>query len=495
MKERIARSLAWLVWSRGVIQLLSLLSALIVARLLAPEDYGLMALVSVWTYAVALMAELGLGVAIVQFPGLEDRELNTCFWLIVGTSAIGYLALYASAPAIAEWFASPMLSRVLPVAGLSLPLVALRTVPDGLLRKGLQLDRVSQIEVASMLTTMPVVLGLAWTGAGVWALVAGSLVMPLVQDVVSFWLVRWCPGLRVGSPRLREILRYSLAALGARVGWVVYQQIDAVVLGKVSGQVVLGFYAMAKQLASLPLEKITVVANQLALPIMAGYQAERATMRASFLRALRLVASLTVPLGLGMALVADDFVAVALGEKWAAAVPVLRVLCALGLIRSVDTLLPPVLLARYRAGALFGWTMALLLVMPFAFWLGAARMGSLGVALAWIVVYPLVMAWMAREALQELEMGWRTLLDQLRPIVLASLTMAGIVMIVRWALPATDVAERLVRLALAATLGATAYAAAIYWQGGALVGEIGEVVGWLARPLLSSRHADVVERV
>ncbi|PYM98888.1 MAG: hypothetical protein DME07_21615 [Candidatus Rokuibacteriota bacterium] len=494
MKERIARSLSWLVWSRGAIQLLSLLSTLVVTRLLAPEDYGLMALVGVWTYAVALIAEMGLGVAIVQFPELEERELNTCFWLIVGTSAVGYLALYASAPAIAAWFASPMLSRVLPVAGLSLPLLALRTVPDGLLRKRLQLDRVSQVEGAAMLVTMPVVLGLAWSGAGVWALVAGSLVMPLVHDVVSFWLVRWCPGLRVGSPRLRAILRYSLATFGARAGWAVYQQVDAVVLGKVSGQVVLGFYAMAKQLASLPLEKITVVANQLALPIMAECQADRATMRASFLRGLRLVASLTVPLGLGIALVADDFVAVALGEKWGAVVPVLRALCVLGLIRSVDTLLPLVLLARYRAGSLFRWTMALLLVMPFAFWAGAAWRGSLGVALAWIVVYPLVMAWMAREALQELETGWRTLLDQLRPILIASLMMAGLVMVVRWALPASDVAERLVRLVLAAALGVTAYAAAIFWQGGALVGEIGEVAGWLKRPFMSSRRAGAGER-
>lgn len=481
MKDRIAKSLFWVVWSRGLVQLVSFLSTLAVARLLSPSDYGLMALAGVWTYAVALMAELGLGVAIVQFPELEDRELNTCFWLTMGTSGIGYLALFASAPAIAAWFASPMLSDVLRVAGLSLPLVALRIVPDSLLRKRLELDRVSQAEVASMLATMPVVLGIAWSGGGVWALVAGSLVMPLVQNIVSFWFVRWRPGLRVGSTRLREIVRYTLAALGARVGWVAYQQVDAVVLGKVSGQVVLGFYSMAKMLASLPLEKITVVANQLALPIMAGLQADRATMRASFLRGLRLVACLTVPLGLGMALVADDFVLVALGEKWVAMVPLLRVLCVLGLIRSIDTLLPPVLLARYRAGSLFWWTMTLLLIMPFAFWAGAVWMGPLGVALAWVVVYPILMAWMVREGLRELELRWTTLWEQLRPVTDAALVMAVVVVAARWALPASDAAERLLRLGLAAGLGGVVYGAAIVWRGGPVVGEIAEVAGWLLR--------------
>jgi O-antigen/teichoic acid export membrane protein len=275
----------------------------------------------------------------------------------------------------------------------------------------------------------------------------------------------------------------------------VYQQLDAVVLGKVSGQAILGLYSMAKLLASLPLDKITVVANQLALPIMAGCQADRATMRVSFLRGLRLVASLTVPLSVGLALVADDFVAVALGDKWAAAVPVLRVLAVLGLIRSVDTLLPPVLLARYRANALFGWTLALLLVMPFAFWFGAVWLGSLGVALAWIVVYPLVMTWMAREALRELEMGWRTLLDQLRPILVASLAMAVVVVMVRWGLPMSDLSERLVRLASSVTVGAIAYAGTVLLQGGALVREIREVTGWLVRPSLSSRSAGAGERL
>jgi O-antigen/teichoic acid export membrane protein len=481
MKDRIAKSLFWVVWSRGVVQLVSFLSTLAVARLLNPSDYGLMALASVWTYAVALMAELGLGAAVVQFPELEDRELNTCFWLAMGTTGIGYLALYASAPAIATWFAIPMLSRVLRVAGLSLPMVAVRIVPDSLLRKRLELDKVSQAEVASMVATMPVVLGMAWSGAGVWALVAGSLVMPFVQNVVTFWFVRWRPGLRVGSRRLHEILRYSLAALGARVGWAAYQQVDAVVLGKVSGEVVLGFYSMAKLLASLPLEKITVMANQLALPILAGCQADRATMRACFLRGLRLVACLTVPLCVGMALVADDFISLVLAEKWGPVAPLLRVLCVLGLIRSLDVLLPPVLFARYRVAFLFWWTALLLLVMPFAFWAGAVWVGALGVALAWIVVYPIIMAWMAREALRELEIGWKVVRDQLRPVTGPTLMMVTVVLLVGWAIPGSDFFDRFVRLALASTAGAAVYAAGIFWQGGVLVGEIREVAGWLRR--------------
>lgn len=486
MKDRIAKAVFWMVWSRGVVQIASLVSTLMVARLLSPQDYGVMAMAGIWTTTMALLAELGLGTAIVQFPDLQDSELNACFWLTLAAAGSGYLALYAAAPAIAVWFASPMLSDVLRVAGVTLLLVAVRVVPDSLLRKRLELDRVSQAEIISVLVTIPVVLGMAWSGAGVWALVAGALVMRLVQTIVSFWFVRWWPGLRVRGRRLREILRFSLAALGAKAGWAAHDQVDEFVLGKVAGDLVLGFYSMAKTLALLPVVKVAVVANQLAMPILAGLQTDRGAMRASFLRGLRMVASLTVPMCLGMALVASDFIRLALGDKWVPSISILEVLALFAMMHSLEVLLPPVLFARYRAAFMVRWTAALLLVMPFAFWAGAAWWGPLGVALAWLGVYPLIMGWMAREALRELGIGWHTVWDQLRPVAGGALMMTGCVLVVRWTLPASDPLERLLRLALAVGAGGAVYAGVILWRGGLLAAEIREVAGWLYRPRASA---------
>lgn len=479
MKDRIAHSVAWLVWSRGFVQGVSLVTTILVARLLSPADYGLMALATIWTGTLALVGELGLGAAIVQFPDLEEGELNVCFWLAQGVAGIGYLALYAAAPSVASWFGTPPLADILRVAGVTLPLAALRLVPESLLRKRLALDRLSQVEILAVLATLPVVLSLAWMGMGVWALVAGALVMPFVQNLGAFWCAGWLPGLRMRSRRRRALLRYSLTSLGARASWAAYEQVDTFVLGKIAGEVVLGFYSMAKALASLPVVKISVVVNQLAVPVMAGLQADRDGLQASFLRGLRFVAALTVPLCVGLALVADDFVAVVLGAKWQPIAPLLRVLAIFGLIHSLDALLPPVLFARYRPGLLFRCTVALLVVMPFAFWAGAVWMGALGVALAWIAVYPLVMAWMARESLAELRLGWRTVWAQLRPPCIAALPMAGCVVLVRSVMPATDIEDRFARLLLASGLGAAVYARWLLWRGGPVVAELMEIAGWL----------------
>jgi O-antigen/teichoic acid export membrane protein len=481
MKDRIAQSIFWMTWSKGIVQVLSFLSTILVARLLNPSDYGLMALAGIWTHSLGLLAEMGLGSAIVQFRDLDRGELNACFWLTMGAAGTAYLALYAAAPTVAVWFNAPRLCDILRVASISMLLIAVRLVPDSLLRKRLALDKVAQAEMVSVLVTIPAVIVMAWHGAGVWALVVGVLLLSLVQTLTTFWFVRWWPGFYVGGKRIREVLLFSAAALGAKAGWAVYEQTDSFVLGKVSGELVVGFYSMARQLATLPISKISVWGNQLATPIMAELQADVSKMRSSFLRALRLVACLTLPLCAGMALVAEDFILAVLTEKWLSAVPLLQLLCLCALFRSLEVMLPPLLLARYRATFLFWWTVVVLAVMPFAFWVGARWMGGQGVALAWIGVYPLLMTCMAREALRELEITWRVILLQVKPILKAIFIMGVVVIVIRYLMPGSNTFEQLVRLGVASTVGAITYGLVILWQGDVIVNEIAEVLGWLIR--------------
>ena len=107
MKNRIAKAVFWVGWSKGFVQFLSFLSTLYIARLLDPSDYGLMAMTGIWVGTLALLVEMGLGAAVIQFKNLDERELHLCFWGTLITAIVGYLLLYAAAPAIAEWFGVP----------------------------------------------------------------------------------------------------------------------------------------------------------------------------------------------------------------------------------------------------------------------------------------------------------------------------------------------------------------------------------------------------
>jgi O-antigen/teichoic acid export membrane protein len=341
---------------------------------------------------------------------------------------------------------------------------------------------VSQAEIVAALVALAVQAGLAFAGAGVWALVTGMLMTNLLLTIMTFSFVDWRPGLRWGSTRFKEMLRYSFAALGSRLFAGVYAQVDAVILGKLFGEVVLGFYSMAKQIALLPVYKVSAVVNQLATPVMAGLQHDAGQMRGALLRQMRLVTCLTMPLCVGLALVADDFIRVVLTDKWLPAVPALQILCLFSAWQSFSVMLPPVLFARYREGFMFWWNASLLLVMPLAFWAGAAWNGAVGMALAWITIYPMVTLFQIREVMKELNLSWTTIGIQLRPIMIATVIMISTISLIRYAFPLGDsVSNEIFRLAATSVIGAFIYVLIIYWQGKLLVLEMGELLGWLLR--------------
>jgi O-antigen/teichoic acid export membrane protein len=494
MKDQIAKSAFWIVWSRGGVQVLSFISTVLVARWLSPSDYGVMALVGIWTGTIAMVADMGLGWAIVQFEDVQEGELQSCFWLTLLTTGVAYVSLYAFAPAIAGWFDSPQLADVLRVSSVTLLLFAFRLVPDAMIRKRLQLDKIAQADIIAAAAGMPVMLSLAWNGAGVWALVFGGLVQACVGSVALIAFFPWWPRWQFSGGRIPAMLRYSVSAIGSSLGWSVYSQIDSIIVGKLTNEQTLGIYAMAKQLAIMPVTKISAVVNQLAGPVMARLQHDQERLRASFLRIVRLVTCLTLPLCVGLALVADDLISVVLGDKWAPAVPLFQVFCLYALTHSVEVLLPPVLFARYRSGFMLKWTAALLVVMPGPFVAGAQWDGAMGVALALVLIYPLAMVWMAREALKELSLSAKELLRQFSPLAIPSIVMALAVIGIQWSLQTDEFGAHLVRLMAASSVGALVYVVAVSVMRRSLAHEVWEVVGWVLRPRQGAGLSTLVSR-
>jgi O-antigen/teichoic acid export membrane protein len=482
LRARVARSMFWITWSRGVLQLLAFATTLLVARILAPADYGVMALAGFWTGIAGMLAEMGLGSAIIQFRDLDRREIDTCFWITMTLAIACCAALFLGARSIAQWFAVPRLADVLPVLALVLPLTACRVVSDSLLRKRLALDRISQAEIISGVVTLPVTLGCAVAGLGVWALVIGSLVNPAVRTVATLAFAPWYPGLRLGGQRMKDVVRFSLATLGVKIMWALREWGNTLVIGKITGQVTtVGLYSMAEQLALLPGTKVSTVVNMLSAPVMAELQTNIEAMRAVFYRAVRLTAAIVIPTSAGMALVADEAVAVMLGPKWLPAIPVLRLLCLYAGVRAMDVLLPPVLFARRRERFLFWYCVAMLILTPAAAVLGTLWSGALGTVMFATPVYCTIMSVMAKEALAEMKGGFSELWSALWPIVAATAAMAAILLLFQEFVFPRPSEFPLARLVLLSVTGAITYAAALLAIGSPVIAEGTEVVGWILR--------------
>jgi len=481
LRTRVAQSIFWLAWSRGVVQLLSFATTVLVARILVPADFGVMALAGMFIATAGLLAEMGLGGAIVQFRDLDRRELNTCFWITVTLAAIAYAVLSLGASVIATWFAVPRLAEVLPVLALGLPVNVCTVVSGSLLRKRLALDRVSQAEIIGAVVTLPVMLCCALAGLGVWTLVIGSLVGWVVRGAVIFAFAPWLPGLRIGGERAKEVIHFSLTTLGITMLWAIREQSDVAVIGKITGQVTVGLYSMAKDLAMLPTAKISSVVFLLSSPMMAELQTDIAAMRRAFFRAVRLTASIALPASAGMALVADDMVAVLLGPKWLPAVRVLRLLCLYAAVRAVDVLLPPVLFARRRQRFLFWYFLALLLAVPSAAALGARWAGAPGAVMLLTPVYCGLVTIVTKEALAELKGSFSELWFETWPILAATAAMAAFVLLLREITFAGRTEPPLIELILLSVTGAVTYLGALFALGRTVIGEGVEVVSWILR--------------
>ncbi|HEY2103060.1 MAG TPA: lipopolysaccharide biosynthesis protein [Chthoniobacterales bacterium] len=483
MRARVARSMFWIAWSRGALQLLTFATTLFVARILVPADYGVMALATSFTAHAGMLAEMGLGSAIIQFRDLSRRELDTCFWITMTLAMVCFATLFLGASAIARWLAVPTLADVLPVLSLVLPLTACRVVSDSQLRKRLALDRVSQAEVIGAVVTLPTTIGCALAGLGVWTLVIGYVVGPAVRSAATFAFAPWLPGFRIGGERVKDVVRFSLSTLGIRFMWSLREAANSVVLGKVTGQAaVVGLYTMADDVAHLPGTKITPILNMLASPVMAELQTDIDGLRETFYRAFRLTVAIVVPTSAGMALVADDMVAVLLGPKWLPAAPLIRLISLYAAVRAVDVLLPPVLFARRRERFLFWYCLVLLFVMPGAAVLGAVWNGAAGMILFYTPAYCAVMIFMAREALAELKGKFSELWSQTWAIVAATAAMTVVVLILGELAARMQVDSPLARLALLSFAGAVTYGATLFAIGSRVISEGAVVLGWILRP-------------
>jgi O-antigen/teichoic acid export membrane protein len=479
LKARVARSIFWLAWSRGVVQLLSFATTIVVARILVPADYGVMALASVFTGTAGTLAEMGLGRAIIQFRDLDRRELDTCFWITMTLATIAYAVLSLGASIVARWFGVPRLADVLPVLALVLPLTACSIVSDSQLRKRLALDRISQAEIIGGVIALPVMLGCALSGLGVWALVVGSLASLVARSVATFAFAPWFPGLRVGGERAREVLNFSLTTLGASIMWTLKEQTDVLVIGKITGQVAVGFYSMAKDLAMLPTAKISAVVNILSSPMMAELQTNTEAMRGAFYRAMRLIAAIALPTSAGVALVADDMVAVLLGPKWLPAVTVLRLLCLYAAVRAVDVLLAPVLFARRRERFMFWYCLALLIAVPAAVTLGALWDGAPGAVVLLTPVYCGLVAIMTKETLAEMNGSFSELWSETWPILASTAAMTAVVLPLREFTFAERFDPPLVELIILSMSGAVTYLGVLFAVGRTVISEGAEIVGWI----------------
>lgn len=435
LDRSLVQGVAWTGGTKWVVQILSWASTLIVARLLTPGDFGLMGMATVYVGLVQLVSEFGLGSAIVQHRDLDESQIARLGGLAV-LIGMGLCAVSAAvAGPVALFFGDRALRWIIVVLSMTFVTSAFQVMPKALLSRDLQFRKLAWIEGTEALVGTGAMLALAVFGFRYWALVLGGIIGGLPATLMAW---HWRPH-RLALPRQFETLARSVTfgwhLVVARVAWYTYTNADFAVVGRVLGKGPLGAYSFGWTIASIPVDRISALVGRVTPAVFAAVQDDAAALRRYLLGLTEGLALVTFPASVGLALVADQFVLLVLGEKWRAAIVPLRLLALYAGFRSVGTLFSQILVVTGHAKRNMQFSLLAAVVLPTMFYVGT-HWGTTGVAMAWVVGYPLVVIpFYQRHALRIIDLRGVAYLPALWPALSGSIAMAAVVLGVQHVTP------------------------------------------------------------
>jgi PST family polysaccharide transporter len=298
----------------------------IMARLLDPRDFGLVAMVTAITGLYGIFVSAGLSTATIQRPSINDAQISTLFWINILVGVILAFLCLVTAPILVRFYNEPRLFGVTLIFALGFVVNAASVQHAALLERQLRFVSLQVIETLSGLVGSVVGIGLAAAGFGYWALVAGSVASPAVSLMCVWVRAQWVPGLPRSNVEIGSMLHFGGTLTLNNVLVYVAYNLDKVLLGRFWGPEVLGLYGRAYQLINIPTENLNSAIGGVAFSALSRLQNDPARFKSYFLKGYSLINSLTLPTTIFCALFADSIVLAVLGPKWIAATSVFRLL-------------------------------------------------------------------------------------------------------------------------------------------------------------------------
>lgn len=391
LNKKVGHSLKWLAASKFASQLVSWAATIVTVRLLAPEDYGIMAVVTILTGFFGILSELGLGVAVIREPEIDERKLSVVFGALCLMGMFFCALLFAASPLIAAFYHEDRLTPLVRAMSAQFLISSTYIIPYSLLQRQMSFKSVALIDTTVAVLASLTTLVLAWKGFSYWSLALGSLAEGFLKALLANAAARHLVAPRLALREARAVLGFGGNVALSRLVWYFMTQADTIIASRLLGAESLGLYTVSMTLANIPVSKVMGITNQIALPAFASIQDKPGEVKSRLAHAVRLLALAMFPVLWGLSSVSEELVQVLLADKWAgAAVPLLLVPLVLPL-RVVTNTVGTVVISLGRADSELKGNVRNSLVMICAFLIGA-QWGIRGFCYAWIVGLPIAHA-------------------------------------------------------------------------------------------------------
>jgi PST family polysaccharide transporter len=389
LDSKIRTGVAWTGLTQVAGQMAYLVISVVLTRLLSPQDFGLVAMVLVFTGFATVFTDLGFGASLVQKFDLNQHHKNAVFWISVAAGALVTLVVAAAAPYIASFYNVPALQPLTVAISLIFFINAFATVKVALLQKAMDFRKLAAAQLSGTVLSGIVAIYLAFRGFGVWSIVVMYVANAIVY-VATLWIITpWRPDFSMRWGALKDLSKFSRNLLGFSAFNYWTRNGDNLLVGRYAGSAALGIYARSYTILLLPVAQVSGVIANVMFPALSAIQKDVERVRDVYLKSISVISLVTFPLTLGLLVVSRSFILALFGDKWAGMIPILQVFCLLGALQSIGTTVGWIYQSQGRTDLMFrvGLISGSVFIVSF---IAGLRWGAIGVAVAYTLANLLV---------------------------------------------------------------------------------------------------------
>lgn len=371
LSKKVVRGGVWVFALRFTNRALRFMRTVILARLLVPEDFGLLGIAMLSITTLETFSETGFSAALIQKDKEIKSYLDTAWTVSIIRGVILFILLFLFAPLIAEFFNSPQVTPVIRVVSISTLLMGFKNVGMIYFHRDLDFKKLFYYEFSAILVSLFVSIGLAIVFRNIWALVVGGLAANAVRLAMSYFIHPYRPKIGIDRNQLQDMFDFGKWIFVSTIVFFLCNQGDKIFVGKLFELAALGFYQMALSFSSLATTEITQIISRVTFPVYSKLQNDLPRLREAFLRVLKVSAFFAFPISGGILLLSSEFTHLFLGEKWLAIIPILKILVIASAFSSIAGTFSPILRGLGKPRIDTYWQIARLMVLtvlifPFA---------------------------------------------------------------------------------------------------------------------------------
>ena len=363
LKEKTAQGLLWGGLNSGIQQLVGLAFGIILGRLLSPSDYGMMAMISIFSLVATALQDSGFRTALTNIEHPKDEDYNSVFWFNIIMASSLYLILFFAAPLIGEYYHTPRVVPLCRYAFLSIVIASFGTAQSAYLFKHLRAKQQAEAGALAVILSSLTGVGMAFAGMAYWSLATQGLVYVGINTLLQWHFSPWRPSIHgITFAPVRRMFRFSCKILATTIMTHVNNNVLNILLGHYFTPRDTGNYNQAYQWNTKCYSLVQSMVAQVAQPVLVSLNGEEGRQKDVFRKMMRFTAFITFPLLFGFGLVAKEFIVIAIGEKWLASAQLIQILCISGATMPLSTLFSNMIISKGRSGTFFWCTFTLGLV-------------------------------------------------------------------------------------------------------------------------------------